>query len=189
MGCLVWMTFVFENLVITTLEWLECDWGDMSIFSLVASRHVQSPSGRLEKPDPLRTSESNSRRRRRRTGGTRSLVGSATVQGVGKRTGLVGVVQAHRGACIGTHGRCVDGACMWHAVTRLDMPVVDRPSVHNSSCRGGRVKTAGGLPVVVGTTRLPCGVGGWDGLGLWSQRILLWRSEDRGWSTREGWHD
>ncbi|OWM90878.1 hypothetical protein CDL15_Pgr027365 [Punica granatum] len=59
MGCLVWMTFVFENLVITTLEWLECDWGDMSIFSLVASRHVQSPSGRLEKPDPLRTSESN----------------------------------------------------------------------------------------------------------------------------------
>ncbi|PKI72872.1 hypothetical protein CRG98_006740 [Punica granatum] len=55
--------------------------------------------------------------------------------------------------------------------------------------REGRVKTAGGLPAVVGTTRLSCGVGDRDGLGLWSQRILLWRSEDRGWSTCEGWHD
>ncbi|OWM75304.1 hypothetical protein CDL15_Pgr012264 [Punica granatum] len=67
--------------------------------------------------------------------------------------------------------------------------LVDRPSGHGSSCRGGRVKTAGGLPAVVGTTRLSCGVGDRDGLGLWSQRILLWRSEDRGWSTCEGWHD
>ncbi|OWM64666.1 hypothetical protein CDL15_Pgr012318 [Punica granatum] len=40
---------------------------------------------------------------------------------------------------------------------------VDRPSGHNSSCYGGRVKTAGGLPAVVGTTRLSCGwVAGMD---------------------------
>ncbi|PKI70261.1 hypothetical protein CRG98_009338 [Punica granatum] len=110
-------------------------------------------------------------------------------KGVGRQTGLVGAVQAHRGACIGTYRRCADGACMWYAVTCLDMPVVDRPSAHSSSCRGGKVKTAGGLPAVVGTTRLSCGVGGWDGLGLWSQCILLWRSEDRRWSTHEGWHD
>ncbi|OWM77895.1 hypothetical protein CDL15_Pgr018464 [Punica granatum] len=63
--------------------------------------------------------------------------------------------------------------------------MVDRPSGYGSSCRGGRVKIAGGPPAVVGTTRLLCGVGGRDRLGLWSQRILQWRSEDRGWSTRE----
>ncbi|PKI58100.1 hypothetical protein CRG98_021527 [Punica granatum] len=61
--------------------------------------------------------------------------------------------------------------------------VVDRPSGHGSSCLGGRVKTAGGLPAIVGTTRLSCGMGGRDGLGLLSQRISLWRSKDRGWST------
>ncbi|PKI60832.1 hypothetical protein CRG98_018763 [Punica granatum] len=55
----------------------------------------------------------------------------------------------------------------------------------NSSCRGGRVKAASGLPAKVGTTHLSYGVGGWDGLGFWSQHISLWRSEDRGWSTRE----
>ncbi|PKI67601.1 hypothetical protein CRG98_012024 [Punica granatum] len=66
---------------------------------------------------------------------------------------------------------------------------VGRPSVHSSSCRGGRVKAASGLPAKVGTTCLSCGVGGRDGLGLWSQHISLWRSEDRGWSTCEGWHD
>ncbi|PKI48951.1 hypothetical protein CRG98_030649 [Punica granatum] len=67
--------------------------------------------------------------------------------------------------------------------------MVDLPSGHSSSCRGGRVKVASGLPAKVGTTRLSCGVGGRDGLGFWSQHISLWRSEDRGWSTREGWHD
>ncbi|OWM76863.1 hypothetical protein CDL15_Pgr019158 [Punica granatum] len=66
---------------------------------------------------------------------------------------------------------------------------VDRPSGHGSSCRGGRVKTTSGLPAMVGMTRLLCGMGGRDGLGLWSQRISLWRSEDRGWSTHKGWHD
>ncbi|PKI55420.1 hypothetical protein CRG98_024193 [Punica granatum] len=100
--------------------------------------------------------------------------------GVGKRTSLVGIVQAHRGACIGTHMRCADGACMWYAVTHLYMLVVDRPLDHSSSCLGGRVKIVGGLLVMAVTTRLPCGVGGRDGLSLWSQRILLWRSEDRG---------
>ncbi|PKI49040.1 hypothetical protein CRG98_030627 [Punica granatum] len=39
---------------------------------------------------------------------------------------------------------------------------VDRPSGHGLSCRGGRVKTAGGLLAKVGTTRLSCGVGGRD---------------------------
>ncbi|OWM85754.1 hypothetical protein CDL15_Pgr023687 [Punica granatum] len=38
-------------------------------------------------------------------------------------------------------------------------------------------------------TRLSCRVGGQDGIGFWSQRISLWRSEDRGWSTCEGWHN
>ncbi|PKI74125.1 hypothetical protein CRG98_005480, partial [Punica granatum] len=66
---------------------------------------------------------------------------------------------------------------------------IDRPSGHSSSCRGGRVKAASGLPAKVGTTRLSCGVGGRDGLGFWSKHISLWRSEDRGWSTHEGWHD
>ncbi|OWM86016.1 hypothetical protein CDL15_Pgr011893 [Punica granatum] len=67
--------------------------------------------------------------------------------------------------------------------------LVDRPSGHSSSCRGGRVKAASGLPAKVGTARLSCRVGGRDGLGFWYQHISLWRSEDRGWSTREGWHD
>ncbi|PKI49902.1 hypothetical protein CRG98_029686 [Punica granatum] len=48
---------------------------------------------------------------------------------------------------------------------------VDRPSGHNSSCRGGRVKAASGLPAKVGTTRLSCGVGGRDGLGFWLARL------------------
>ncbi|OWM86001.1 hypothetical protein CDL15_Pgr020670 [Punica granatum] len=65
---------------------------------------------------------------------------------------------------------------------------MDSASGHSIS-RYGEVKTAGGLPTKVGTTRLSCGVGGRDGLGFWSQHISLWRSEDRGWSTREGWHD
>ncbi|PKI47011.1 hypothetical protein CRG98_032596 [Punica granatum] len=39
-------------------------------------------------------------------------------------------------------------------------------SVHNSPCHGGRVKTAGGLPAKVGTTRRSCGVGGRDGRPL-----------------------
>ncbi|PKI65841.1 hypothetical protein CRG98_013745 [Punica granatum] len=51
------------------------------------------------------------------------------------------------------------------------------------------VKTAGGLPAIVGITRLSCGVGGRDELGFWSQHISLWGSEDCGWSTREGWHN
>ncbi|OWM76968.1 hypothetical protein CDL15_Pgr011693 [Punica granatum] len=41
---------------------------------------------------------------------------------------------------------------------------VDWPSGNSSSCRGGRVKAASGLPAKVGTTRLSCGVGGQDGL-------------------------
>ncbi|PKI66332.1 hypothetical protein CRG98_013294 [Punica granatum] len=45
------------------------------------------------------------------------------------------------------------------------------------------------IRVRTGMTRRSCGVGGWDGLGFWSQCISLWRSEDRGWSTREGWHN
>ncbi|OWM75147.1 hypothetical protein CDL15_Pgr012497 [Punica granatum] len=65
---------------------------------------------------------------------------------------------------------------------------MDSASGHSTS-RYGEVKTAGGLPAKVGTTRLSCGVGGRDGLGFGSQHISLWRSEDRGWSTREGWHD
>ncbi|PKI42337.1 hypothetical protein CRG98_037272 [Punica granatum] len=36
-------------------------------------------------------------------------------------------------------------------------PSVDRSSSHSSSCRGGRVKAASGLPAKVGTTRLSCG--------------------------------
>ncbi|PKI48818.1 hypothetical protein CRG98_030795, partial [Punica granatum] len=50
------------------------------------------------------------------------------------------------------------------------------------------MKAAGGRPVKVGTTSLSCGVGGREGLGFWSQHISLWRSEDRGWSTRESPH-
>ncbi|PKI72093.1 hypothetical protein CRG98_007480 [Punica granatum] len=67
--------------------------------------------------------------------------------------------------------------------------VVGQPSVHSSPCHGRRVKAADGLPAKVGTTHRSCGVGGRDGLGFWSQCISLWRSEDRRWSTREGWHN
>ncbi|OWM90083.1 hypothetical protein CDL15_Pgr000870 [Punica granatum] len=62
---------------------------------------------------------------------------------VGKRTGLVGVVRAHQETCIDALSRHVD-----------------RPSGHNSSCRGERVKAASGLPAKVGTTLLSCGVEG-----------------------------
>ncbi|OWM85344.1 hypothetical protein CDL15_Pgr021099 [Punica granatum] len=65
---------------------------------------------------------------------------------------------------------------------------MDSASDHSAS-RYGEVKTAGGLPAKVGTTRLSCGVGGRDGLGFWSQHISLWGSEDRKWSTCECWHD
>ncbi|PKI75878.1 hypothetical protein CRG98_003793 [Punica granatum] len=100
----------------------------------------------------------------------------------------------------------------WH-----DLPVIrggwpgETASGHSTS-RHGEVKTAGGLPVKVGTTRLSCRVGGRDGRplvtarlamerlarlagharwvagldGLWSQHVSPWRGEDRGWSTREG---
>ncbi|PKI41836.1 hypothetical protein CRG98_037773 [Punica granatum] len=47
----------------------------------------------------------------------------------------------------------------------------DRLSGHSSSCRGGRLKTVGGLPAMVCTTRLSCGVGGRDGFGLWSRHV------------------
>ncbi|OWM64703.1 hypothetical protein CDL15_Pgr017473 [Punica granatum] len=39
---------------------------------------------------------------------------------------------------------------------------MDSASGHSAS-RSGEVKTAGGLPAKVGTTRLSCGVGGRDG--------------------------
>ncbi|PKI45861.1 hypothetical protein CRG98_033746 [Punica granatum] len=84
-------------------------------------------------------------------------------------------------ACsIGKCKRCKSKVSPWK---------VGRPLVHSSPCHGVRVKAAGGLPAKVGTTRRSCGVGGRDGLGFWSQRISPWRSENRWWSTREGWHD
>ncbi|OWM89285.1 hypothetical protein CDL15_Pgr008276 [Punica granatum] len=59
MGFRVRGTFVSGNLVITTLEWLDRDWGRINMFSLVASRHAQSYYGRLEEPGPMSTGESN----------------------------------------------------------------------------------------------------------------------------------
>ncbi|OWM78325.1 hypothetical protein CDL15_Pgr001046 [Punica granatum] len=38
--------------------------------------------------------------------------------------------------------------------TGLEPDAVERPSGHGSSCRGGKVKAASGLPAKVGTTRL-----------------------------------
>ncbi|OWM87041.1 hypothetical protein CDL15_Pgr023418 [Punica granatum] len=54
-------------------------------------------------------------------------------------------------------------------------PSVDRPSGQGSSCRGGRVKAAGGLPAKVGTTRRSCGVGGRDGQPLIIARLAMER--------------
>ncbi|PKI67478.1 hypothetical protein CRG98_012062 [Punica granatum] len=50
MGCRVWMTFISGNLVISTLEWLDRDRVHISMFFQVASRYVQSSSGRLKEP-------------------------------------------------------------------------------------------------------------------------------------------
>ncbi|PKI63568.1 hypothetical protein CRG98_016037 [Punica granatum] len=52
---------------------------------------------------------------------------------------------------------------------------VDWPSGHSSSCRGGRVKAASGLPAKVGTTRLSCGVGGRVGRPLVIARLAMER--------------
>ncbi|PKI61889.1 hypothetical protein CRG98_017718 [Punica granatum] len=41
MGCRVQTTFVSGNLVITTLEWLDRDWGHISIFSQVSPATVE----------------------------------------------------------------------------------------------------------------------------------------------------
>ncbi|PKI73201.1 hypothetical protein CRG98_006399 [Punica granatum] len=59
----------------------------------------------------------------------------------------------------------------------------------HSTSRHGEVKTAGGLPSKVGTTRLSCGVGGRDGRPLVIARLAMERGEDRGWFTLEGWHN
>ncbi|PKI64288.1 hypothetical protein CRG98_015328 [Punica granatum] len=50
---------------------------------------------------------------------------------------------------------------------------VDRPSSHNSSCRGGWVKAASGLSAKVGTTRQSCGVGGRDGWPMVIARLAM----------------
>ncbi|PKI48883.1 hypothetical protein CRG98_030731 [Punica granatum] len=52
---------------------------------------------------------------------------------------------------------------------------VDRPSGQGSSCRGGRVKAASGLPAKVGMTRRLCGVGGRDGRPLVIARLAMER--------------
>ncbi|PKI69605.1 hypothetical protein CRG98_010018 [Punica granatum] len=49
------------------------------------------------------------------------------------------------------------------------------PLIHGSPCHGGRVKTAGGLPTKVDTTRLSCGVGGQDGRPLVTTRLAMER--------------
>ncbi|OWM89113.1 hypothetical protein CDL15_Pgr026276 [Punica granatum] len=69
--------------------------------------------------------------------------------------------------------RYIEHACMsWckHVWT-----CVDRPSGHSSSCRGGRVKAASGLPAKVGTTSLSCGVGGRDRRPLVIARLAMER--------------
>ncbi|PKI59958.1 hypothetical protein CRG98_019652 [Punica granatum] len=66
--------------------------------------------------------------------------------------------------------------------------VIARLAIESTS-RHGEVKTAGGLPAKVGTTRLLCGVSGRDGRPLVIARLATERGEDRGWSTREGWHN
>ncbi|PKI73401.1 hypothetical protein CRG98_006171 [Punica granatum] len=277
----------FRNLVITTLEWLDRDWGHISIFSQIAS----------------------SQRRRRRTGGIHSLVGSATVlvptvavnagpepdavstgpepdavstgpesnavyagpepdtgpkpnvvnagpkpdaeskpkSGAEARCSKCGldrkVLTWEGGSALGPQlslpwrkgeGRRWSTCESWH-----DSPVMRGEDRGWSTCKGwhnspvvrggwpgwtasgqstsrhGEVKTAGGLPAKVGTTRLSCGVGGRDGQplvrarlamerlaqlacragwvagmdSLWSEHVSPWRGEDRGWSTREGWHN
>ncbi|PKI49430.1 hypothetical protein CRG98_030162 [Punica granatum] len=50
------------------------------------------------------------------------------------------------------------------------------------------VKTAGGLPTKVGTTRLLYGVGGRSGRPC-SRRASPWKGEYHGWSIHEGGHD
>ncbi|PKI74294.1 hypothetical protein CRG98_005319 [Punica granatum] len=40
MECCMHVTFVSGNLVITTLEWLDRDWGHINMFSLITSRHA-----------------------------------------------------------------------------------------------------------------------------------------------------
>ncbi|PKI49666.1 hypothetical protein CRG98_029911 [Punica granatum] len=53
------------------------------------------------------------------------------------------------------------------------------PLVHSSPCHGGSVNAAGGLPAKVGTTRLSCGVGGWDEQPLVTARLAMERSKPR----------
>ncbi|PKI53744.1 hypothetical protein CRG98_025874 [Punica granatum] len=50
MGCRVWRTSIFESLVITTLEWLDRDWGPHECTFLDAGRQTQPSKGRLEEP-------------------------------------------------------------------------------------------------------------------------------------------
>ncbi|PKI37341.1 hypothetical protein CRG98_042268 [Punica granatum] len=64
--------------------------------------------------------------------------------------------------------------------SRVPRGQVDRPSGHSSSCRGGRVKTAGDLSTKVGTTRRSCKVGGRDGRPLVIARLAMGSSSCRG---------
>ncbi|PKI59701.1 hypothetical protein CRG98_019877 [Punica granatum] len=80
----------------------------------------------------------------------------------------------------GAEARCGAEALCEHTERRAsihtgDVLTVDRPSGHSSSCRRGRVKTASGLPAVVGTTRLSCGVGGRAGRPLVIARLAMER--------------
>ncbi|PKI39016.1 hypothetical protein CRG98_040582 [Punica granatum] len=142
MGCHVQETFVFGNLVITTLEWLDRDWGHISIFSQVARPELDAG------PKPNAVNE-----------GSKPNVVNARPK-----------PDAEPKPKSRAETQC--GA-----------------EAQYSPYRGGREKAVGGLPAKVGTTRRSGGVSGRDGLGFWSQRISLWRSEDHGWSTREGWHN
>ncbi|PKI72252.1 hypothetical protein CRG98_007326 [Punica granatum] len=38
MGCRLWMTFISGNLVITTWEWLDCDWGHIILNSAITTK-------------------------------------------------------------------------------------------------------------------------------------------------------
>ncbi|PKI63564.1 hypothetical protein CRG98_016044 [Punica granatum] len=119
---------------------------------LVCDRELDEPESskcEVSKPETSKYGAGAQKWGRSRMKGLSSMQGLSPMQCVGSRGGM----------CVRSHG---DTLCRAGWVAGMDSA-----SGHSTS-RYGEVKTAGGLPAKVGTTRQSCGVGGRDGLGFWS---------------------
>ncbi|PKI77753.1 hypothetical protein CRG98_001877 [Punica granatum] len=109
-----------------------------------------------------------------RASGSHSLVGGIIMQSIGKRNGLVGVVQIRRGTCIG-----------WrrvHVHKRGGDVLARRRMMRSVELVDVRAQSRGDM--------LGCSEGWVAGMnGLWSRHISPWRGEDCRWSTRKGGHN